>query len=162
MERPGALQPEQISAESLQSPHDPDATYRRKGGEEYPGRYVVGVSETRDPEVEVQLITDVQVAPNTTDDQVLLKWSLEGQSEQDVALEEMTTDGGFTGPEAEEVCSGHGVKLRPTRVRGGKSAPDRLGWEDYEWICLEEGSPPGWFVRRGRKGPSSWVKRTGV
>ena len=109
MERPGALQPEQISAESLQSPHDPDATYRRKGGEEYPGRYVVGVSETRDPEAEVQLITDVQVAPNTTDDQVLLKRSLEGQFERDVALEEMTTDGGFTGPEAEEVCSGQSL-----------------------------------------------------
>ena len=152
VERPGALQPEQISAESLQSPHDPDATYRRKGGEEYPGRYVVGVSETRDPEAEVQLITDVQVAPNTTDDQVLLKRSLEGQFERDVALEEMTTDGGFTGPEPEEVCSDHGVTLRPTRVRGGKSAPDRLGWEDYEWICLEEGKPTGVVCPQEKEG----------
>lgn len=62
-ERPAGIQPrqaEQISAESLQSPHDPDATYRQKGGEEYPGGYVVGVSETCDPSNEVQLITDVR------------------------------------------------------------------------------------------------------
>jgi hypothetical protein len=110
------------------------------------------VSETRDPEAEVQLITDVQVAPNTTDDQVLLKRSLEGQFERDVALEEMTTDGGFTGPEPEEVCSDHGVTLRPTRVRGGKSAPDRLGWEDYEWICLEEGKPTGVVCPQEKEG----------
>jgi hypothetical protein len=46
----------------LHSPHDPDATYRQKGGEEYSrtlSGYVVGISETCDPEAPVQLITDV-------------------------------------------------------------------------------------------------------
>lgn len=73
--------PDQVSAKSLQSPHDPGATYRRKNGKEYPRGYVVGVSETCDPSNEVQLITDMQVAPNTTDDGELLKRSLEDQAE---------------------------------------------------------------------------------
>jgi hypothetical protein len=133
--RPGA----EIGADSLQSPHDPEATYRRKGGEDYRGGYVVAVSETCDPSNDVQLITDVQVAPNTTDDAELLARSLEAQSERDLAVDQMTTDGGFTGPTGETACSDHEVQLRPTRVRGGRCAPGRLRWEDYTWILGEAG-----------------------
>ena len=133
--RPGA----EIGADSLQSPHDPEATYRRKGGEDYRGGYVVAVSETCDPSNDVQLITDVQVAPNTTDDAELLARSLEAQSDRDLAVDQMTTDGGFTGPTGETACSDHEVQLRPTRVRGGRCAPGRLRWEDYTWILGEAG-----------------------
>jgi len=144
---------EDISAESLQSPHDPEATYRRKNGEEYPGGYVVAVSETCDPESEVHMITDVQVGPNVTDDGELLKRSLEAQSERSVAPEQMTVDGGFTGPVAEEACKTHQTNLRPTRIRGGQGDPDRLGWEDYEWIGGEkEGRPTGVVCPKGEKG----------
>jgi hypothetical protein len=144
---------EDVSAESLQSPHDPGATYRRKNGEEYPGGYVVAVSETCDPTNDVQLITDVQVAPNTTDDGELLKRSLEGQSGRALAPDEMTTDGGFTGPTAEEACEAHQTKLRPTRIRGGRGDPDRLGWEDYEWTGSDEkGRPTGVVCPEGEEG----------
>jgi hypothetical protein len=154
--QPGRIEPrpdEEVSAESLQSPHDPEATYRRKNGEEYPGGYVVAVSETCDPESEVHMITDVQVAPNTTDDGELLRRSLEAQSERSVAPEQMTVDGGFTGPTAEEACETHQTNLRPTRIRGGRSDPDRLGWEDYEWIGgAEEGRPTGVVCPKGEEG----------
>jgi len=118
---------EELSAEDLQSPYDPEATYRRKNGEEYPRGYVVGVSETCDPSNEVQLITAVEVAPNTTDDGELLKRSLQEQAQRNLAPKQMTTDGGFTGSTAEEACEANGVELRSTRVRGGRSDPDRLG-----------------------------------
>jgi hypothetical protein len=100
---------------------------------------VVAVSETCDPSNDVQLITDVQVAPNTTDDAELLARSLEAQSDRDLAVDQMTTDGGFTGPTGETACSDHEVQLRPTRVRGGRCAPGRLRWEDYTWILGEAG-----------------------
>jgi hypothetical protein len=144
---------EDVSAESLQSPHDPEATYRRKNGEEYPGGYVVAISETCDPEAEVQLITDVQVVPNATDDGELLKRSLQAQAERGEAPDQMTTDGGFTGPVAEEACEARGVELRPTRIRGGRGDPDRLGWEDYQWTESDEkGRPTGVVCPEGEEG----------
>jgi len=50
---------------------DLEATYRKKGQREYRG-YVVNLSETRDPQNELQLITQVQVTPNNLDDTRLL------------------------------------------------------------------------------------------
>jgi hypothetical protein len=127
--RPG----KEVSADSLQSPHDPDATFRVKGGKVYRGGYVVNASETCDPENPLQLITDVQVAPNQTDDAELLARSLDNQAEREIEVEKATTDGGYTGPVAEAACERHGVELRATRMRGGQSSADRLGWEAYTW-----------------------------
>lgn len=75
-------------------------------------------------------VTDAQL--KAVDDGELLKHWLERQSVRDVALEEMTTDGGYTGPRAESACEEHQTELRPTRIRDGKSGSDRPGWEDYE------------------------------
>ena len=143
--------PGQVSAESLQSPHDQQATYRKKGGESYRGGYVVGVSETCDPEGEVQLVTDVEVAPNHTDDGELLERALAGQAGREIAPEKMTTDGGFTGPRAEAACREHEVELRPTRLRGGRSAPETLGWEDYDWEVGETGEPEAIACPQGQR-----------
>lgn len=130
-----------VSADGLQSPHDPDGTYRVKGGTAYRGGYVVNLSETCEPENPVQLLTDVQVAPNQTDDAELLARSLEGQADRGISLEKMTVDGGYTGPKAEQTCEQHQVDLRATRMRGGQSVPDRLGWEAYTWEVDQEGRP---------------------
>ena len=135
--RPG----KEVSADSLQSPHDPDATFRVKGGKTYRGGYVVNVSETCDPENPLQLITDVQMAPNQTDDAELLARSLDNQAEREIEVEKATTDGGYTGPVAEAACERHEVELRATRMRGGQSSADRLGWEAYTWELDENGRP---------------------
>ncbi|MDP3184299.1 MAG: transposase, partial [Anaerolineales bacterium] len=74
---------EELSASSLQSPDDLEATYREKSGQGYRG-YVANLSETCDPEnpsadsdhPPLQLITKVQIAPNTTDDSQLLAEAL--------------------------------------------------------------------------------------
>lgn len=133
--------PEAVSAESLQSPHDPEATYRVKGGTTYRGGYVVNVSETCEPENSVQLLTDLQVAPNQTDDGELLERSLEGQADRGISVEKVTVDGGYTGPTAEQTCEEHQVDLRATGMRGGRSAPDHLGWEAYTWKMDGDGQP---------------------
>jgi len=135
--RPG----EEVPADSLQSPHDPDATFRVKGGVVFRGGYVVNVSETADPENPVQLITDVQVEPNCTDDAVLMEQSLDDQAERDIKVEQVTTDGGYTGLRGEQACEKHDVELRTTRMRGGRSAPDKWGWEEYRWIVNDQGIP---------------------
>ncbi|RMF39453.1 MAG: hypothetical protein D6755_14265, partial [Anaerolineae bacterium] len=131
---------EEIAADSLQSPHDPEATYRRKNGQSYRG-YVTNISETCAPENPVQLIVDVQTASNHTDDGQLLAQSLDNQAQRGHQIEKVTTDGGYTGPVAETACRQHGVELHPSRVRGGKSGGEKWGWERYEWQVNEEGEP---------------------
>jgi hypothetical protein len=133
--------PKEVDASSLQSPHDLDATYRVKGGQTYRGGYVVNVSETADPENEVQLITDVQVEPNRTDDAQLLEQSLDDQAARGIKVDKVTTDGGYTGPRGEAACGKHEVELRATRMRGGHGASDRWGWERYTWEMSDDGRP---------------------
>jgi hypothetical protein len=135
--RPG----EEISADSLQSPHDRDATYRIKGGKRFRGGYVINVSETADPENSIQLITDVQVEPNRTDDATLMEQALDNQAEREIEVDRVTTDGGYTGPQGEAACEKHDVELRATRMRGGHSAADKWGWEEYTWEVDDEGTP---------------------
>lgn len=155
----------EMSGDSLQSPHDPEATYRQKNGQSYKG-YVTNLSETCDPNNPVQLITSVQTAPNTTDDGQLLAATLDDLAERQVAIDQATVDGGYNGPTSEAACRQHGVKLRPTTIRGGQSAAGRFGWDAYTWTLDEAGQPsqvrcpkgqtvpveptskPGWFLAR--------------
>jgi len=130
----------EIPGQSLQSPHDPEATYRKKGGEGYQG-YVANLSETCDPNNPVQLLTSVQVAPNTTDDGQLLADSLAEQSGRGITVEKMTVDGGYTGETGETACRDHQVQMLPTRIRGGRTAPNRWGWEEYTWLLDDNDLP---------------------
>ena len=65
---------EEISADSLQSPHDEEAAYRKKKDETVRG-YSANVTETC--EGELNLIVDVQVAPATAADNAYLKESVQ-------------------------------------------------------------------------------------
>ncbi len=130
----------EIPGQSLQSPHDPEATYRKKGGEGYQG-YVANLSETCDPDNPVQLLTSVQVAPNTTDDGQLLADSLAEQSGRGITVDKMTVDGGYTGETGETACRDHQVQMLPTRIRGRRTAPNQWGWEEYTWLSDDDDLP---------------------
>lgn len=130
----------EMDGDSLQSPHDPEATYREKHGTSYKG-YVTNLSETCDPANPVQLITSVQTASNKTDDGQLLAEALDDMAERGIEVSEATVDGGYNGPTTETACARHQVTLRPTTIRGGQGAPDRFGWDKYEWRWAEEGQP---------------------
>lgn len=71
----------ELSGSSLQSPYDEEATYRKKGHDAAKG-YVANITETCNPGNGVQLITQVSVAPNTTDDQQLLASDIENLKER--------------------------------------------------------------------------------
>lgn len=130
---------EELSASSLQSPDDWEATYREKHGRGHRG-YVTNLAETCDSENEVQLITQVQVAPNTQDDEQLLVEALpELKARTD--LDELWTDGGYNGPTAEAAFQEHQVEHIPTNVRGGHPVPERLGLDAFEWETDETGRP---------------------
>jgi hypothetical protein len=90
---------QELSASSLQSPDDLEATYRQKGKKSYQG-YVANLTETCDPENDLQLITKVQVAPNHTEDAKLLVEAIPSLKER-TKLDVLYTDGGYGSPAAD-------------------------------------------------------------
>lgn len=139
-----------VSPTSLQSPHDEEATYRRKGGKGSKG-YVANVSETCSPKNKVQLITHVAVGNNQQDDAKLLEQSLDEQAERGIEIDEVTTDGGYSGPEAEKACARHQVAMQPTRLRGGQSKADHFDWSAYQWEVDEAGHPCAVICPQGQR-----------
>jgi hypothetical protein len=130
---------DEIGAGALQSLDDLEATYRRKGGEAYKG-YVINVTETCDPANELQLITQVQTAPNHTDDATLLCAAVPNLCER-TNLTDLYSDGGFGSPDADEILLGHGVALHQTHLPGKAPDPARYSLADFMMACDEVGDP---------------------
>src|SRR3989304_5479932 len=106
---------EDLSATSLQSPDDLEATYREKRGQGYQG-YVANVTETCDPENPLQLITKVQTEANST-------------------------DGGHGGPVADVALQKQRVEQIQTAIRGRSPNPDQLHLADFTIKLNEDGKP---------------------
>ena len=132
-------QGDELSAGSLQSPDDWEATYRRKGGEGYRG-YVANLTETCDPENKFQLINKVQVEPNNTEDADMLKEALPDLKER-TDVKQICTDGGYGSPDVDEAMREAKVEQIQTAIRGRKPAEEKLGLEDFDWEIDDEGRP---------------------
>jgi len=150
----------ELSADSLQSPDDLEATYREKRGQGYRG-YVVNVTETCDPENPAQLITKVQVAPNVIDDSTLLGEAVPALKER-TGLDTLYTDGGYGSPENDTLLEEKEVTLVQTAIRGRRRDPERLYLDDFQ-VEREKGGEPQQVVcpqnaaaevRRSRTGKS--------
>lgn len=74
--QPAARDAQQIAADSVQSPDDPQCSYRQKAGQTVKG-YTVNLTETIDDEQELNLITDVHLAPADCSDADLLGPAIE-------------------------------------------------------------------------------------
>ena len=130
---------QELRADSLQSPDDPDATYRQKSGQDYVG-HVANLTETCDPENDLQLIVKVQTESNTTDDADMLEESLpEIASRMDV--DEMNTDGGYNSADVDEAMREQGVEHVQTAIRGAKPSEDTLNLDEFQWETNDEGQP---------------------
>lgn len=121
---------QEISPDRLRSPDDPEATYHRKGNQEYEG-YVTAVTETAAPENPFQLVMKVQTAPNNTDDTVLLAEVLP-ELKKRTGVEVLYNDGGFCGPAVDEVLREQQVVQVPTDLRGRAPNPEKLSLADFE------------------------------
>ena len=120
---------QEISASSLQSLDDLEATYREKNRVGYKG-YVANVTETCDPENPLQLITDVRVAPNTAEDGALLAAALP-ELKQRTDLDTLYTDGAYGGPQSDPVLREQQVTLIQTAIVGPKPNPEKLHLADF-------------------------------
>jgi hypothetical protein len=114
----------EITSGCLQSVDDLEASYRTKGNASYKG-YVANVTETCDPENELQLITKVQVAPNNVDDGQLLADALPNLKER-TAVDTMLTDGGYGSQVSDTALQEQEVQLIQTAIRGRSPDPEKV------------------------------------
>jgi len=114
--RPG----EDMTGGTLQSPDDIDATYRKKNGRHFRGQSV-NVTETASPENDLNLITDIAVCPNNTDDSAILNKRLEHIKEKTPDLKELHTDGDCGNEQNDEDMEELKITHVQTAVRGRKA-----------------------------------------
>jgi len=130
---------QELSASSMQSPDDREATYRQKRGEKHRG-YVVNVTETCNPENDLQLIVKVQTEPNNTDDAAMLDEALPGLKER-TDVDQMHTDGGYNSAKVDQSMREQRVEQVQSAIRGRKPSGEKLGLEDFDWETASDGQP---------------------
>ncbi len=133
------LRNDEIASGCLQSVDDLEATFRRKGSREYKG-YVANLSESCAPENRLQLITQIQVAPNNQEDADLLAESLP-QLKARTGLESLYIDGGYGSPQADQASIAEKVELVQTSIKGNPPDPDKFSLADFEIVQAEDGKP---------------------
>lgn len=130
---------DELSAQSLQSPDDWEATYRTKRGQGYQG-YVTNVTETCDPDNDLQLIVKVQTESNTTDDAAMLDEVVPELVER-TDVDEMYTDGGYNSSDVDETLNAAHIEQFQTAIRGKKADDDRVGVSDFVFTRDKKGTP---------------------
>lgn len=141
----------EISANSLLSPDDPEATFRRKGDRTYQG-YVTNVTETCEPENPFQLIVQVQTSPNTTEDATFLVDALPDLKKR-TGVEILHNDATFCSPAADKVLREQHVTQVPSDLRGHAPNPARLGLADFKVESNPEGVPQEIICPQGQGVP---------
>lgn len=115
---------EQISADSVQNPNDPDAGYRIKGDQSVKG-YSVNGTETNDEDSKLSLITDVQVKPATAADQSFLQEGIKSSAEVTGNLaEHVNTDGAYQSEDNREFAKDNLIDFVTTGLQGKPSRYD--------------------------------------
>jgi len=109
--------PEEIGSDALQSPDDPDATYRKKDEEAYHG-FVLHATETADPENPLQLLTDVAVAPNNQEDSRILHERLPEMHQKTPDLQELHHDAAYGSEDNDRREAELEIQAVQTAIRG--------------------------------------------
>lgn len=141
-------EPKAVRADSLQSPHDPDATYSGHKGK----GYEVQVAETCDPANPVQILTHVAVTPSSGSDAAVPVPLLEALDKRGIAPAELTADTSYgsgrnafeaarRGTELVSPVAGPTPKAAPARERGDGPVPFTAAdfqidaWGDTPAVC---------------------------
>jgi len=120
----------EISSGSLQNPADDTATFRHKNGENYHGD-ILNIAETCHPDNPVQLLTDISLHTNNTSDETILVERIPDLKER-TGLDQLITDGGYSGEKAESACQLESVTLIPTEVKGRKLGEDKIALAQFQ------------------------------
>jgi hypothetical protein len=114
---------EEIKADSVQSPHDTDCTYRNKDGQKVKG-YSVNITETCD-DGSLNLITNIQVAPaNTPDNDYVCPATKQTTEVLGTTPSIIHADGAYNSQENIEFCKAENIELCLNGIQGLKGQYD--------------------------------------
>jgi len=161
--------PKEVGSDSLQTPHDPDATYSAHKGK----GYAVQIAETCVEANPVQLITEVEVTPACVSDAKATVPMLHALEAAGVAPEEIIADTTYSGAKNAAALADHGVNLTAPAPVMGKPKPGRRyrAPEEYcpnhekgaaQWLKRQEASPDfaeRYAPRAGIEATNSELKR---
>jgi hypothetical protein len=119
-----------ISANSLQSAYDMEATYRKKAEKESVG-YILNVSETCSDENDVQLITDYNVDKNIVSDVELINLRLP-EIKENTNCSEITVDGGYYSDSVIDTATELSIKVNYTDMTGGKPSENNMSILEFK------------------------------
>ena len=116
-----------IASDSCQSPFDPDATYIQKNGKGYSG-YSTNITETANPDNDVQMITHVHTQPNIHSDKAFLNEELDALKEK-TDMNMLVVDGGYAGEQMREKVQAKGVAFIETGLKGKEPKTNSAAFE---------------------------------
>lgn len=138
----------ELSAASLNSPDDVEATFHIKNNRSYKG-YVGNITETCNPENPLQLIAKVQTEPNVTNDDDMLIAAVPALKQR-LNINQMNTDGGYNSDESFQVLRETGIEHVQTAIRG-HSPHKHIGLDKFE-IATESGLDMASSAASGNEG----------
>jgi len=122
---------EEISAKSVQSPHDTDCHYRGKDDQKVKG-YSVNITESCDEDNSLNLIGHVDVKKASTSDTSFLQDDIEkAQKVFPDKIEAAHADGAYHSPDNQQFCTKNDISLYLHAIQGSKGR--------YEFRFSEDG-----------------------
>jgi len=116
-----AREKEEISAKSVQSPHDTDCHYRNKDDQKVKG-YSFNVTESCDDDKPLNLIAYVDVRKASTSDVDFLQDGIEKAQEVfPDKIEAAHADGAYHSPDNQQYCKDNEINLYLHAIQGAKS-----------------------------------------
>lgn len=130
---------DQLSSDMVQSPDDLDATYRNKNGKTSKGQ-VINVVETAHRENPINLITDISVHANNTNDSEILNQRLDHLKEKTPDLVELHFDGGYGSEDNDEKMETLHITAVQTAIKGVEPAVE-INIEKTDDSCYQISCP---------------------
>lgn len=160
------LPKQDLKASNIQSPHDTDCDYHKKGDTEIKG-YTADITETCDPNNPLNLLTSADIHPASTPDVALFQNAIE-KSQEIISdkIEKVHSDGAFYSPENIEYCKDNDIEHIFSRMGGNEPKHNYDICDDGNLLVTcrqtnettiahrannKEGAPPSWKFQNGNK-----------
>lgn len=120
-----------LHSKMLQTPTDPEATYRKKGEDKHVG-YVGNVLEVRDKEKKIGIILDFDLKQNIYSDVTFAKDTLENN---DVIkeIDQLCVDGGYYGGEVVIEANKKDIAINFSAMTGKVPETDKINAHEYKF-----------------------------